>query len=103
MATLAATRFNPVIKAAYQRLRGIGKAPKVALVACMRKLLVILNAIVRSGQPWRNAETRASIWPRPALPRRGVAQGRSRRRRWRAAPALNSPAPRQTITPQIGA
>ena len=61
MATLAATRFNPVIRAAYRRLRGAGKPPKVALVACMRKLLVILNAIVRSGQPWRGGEVPAAI------------------------------------------
>ena len=47
MATIAAVRFNPVIKACYLRLRGSGKVKKVAIVACMRKLLVILNAIMR--------------------------------------------------------
>jgi transposase len=47
MATLTATRFNPDIKAFYQRLLAAGKLKKVALVACMRKLLVTLNAIVR--------------------------------------------------------
>ena len=52
MATLAATRFNPVIRTFYQRLLAAGKAKKVALVACMRKLLTILNAIVKSGTPW---------------------------------------------------
>ena len=52
MATLAATRFNPVIRVFYQRLLAAGKAKKVALVACMRKLLTILNAIVKSGTPW---------------------------------------------------
>ena len=52
MATLSATRSNPAIKAFYQRLRAAGKLPKVALVACMRKLLTILNAMVRSGQLW---------------------------------------------------
>ena len=52
MATLAATRFNPVIRAFYHRLLAAGKAKKVALVACMRKLLTILNAIVKSGTPW---------------------------------------------------
>ena len=52
MATLSATRHEPVIKAFYQQLIARGKAPKVALVACMHKLLTIMNAIVRSGQPW---------------------------------------------------
>ncbi len=53
MATLVATRHNPIIRQYYQRLIGAGKAPKVALVACMRKLLVILNAMLRSGMPWK--------------------------------------------------
>ena len=53
MATLAATKWNPVIRGFYLRLIQAGKPVKVALVACMRKLLVILNAIVRDGQPWR--------------------------------------------------
>lgn len=52
MATLCATRCNPAIRANYQRLLAIGKPRKVALVACMRKLLVILNAMVRDGEPW---------------------------------------------------
>jgi len=52
MAALAASRFNPVFRAFYQRLVTSGKPPKVALVACMRKLLVVLNAIVRDGIPW---------------------------------------------------
>jgi transposase len=52
MATLAATRFNPVIKEFYQRLVKAGKKKKVALVACMRKLLTILNAILRDRKPW---------------------------------------------------
>jgi transposase len=52
MATLSATRHEPVIKAFYQQLIARGKAPKVALVACMHKLLTIMNAIVRSGTPW---------------------------------------------------
>jgi transposase len=55
MATLSAVRFNPVIKAFYQRLLAAGKPKKVALVACMRKLLTILNAMVRSGKPWNQA------------------------------------------------
>ena len=53
MATLVATRWNPVIRPFYQRLRAAGKAPKVALVAAMRKLLTILNAMVHAGTPWR--------------------------------------------------
>lgn len=52
MATLAATRYNPAIRAFYDRLRAAGKLPKVALVACMRKLLTTLNAMVRTGKPW---------------------------------------------------
>lgn len=52
MATLTAVRFNPVLKAFYTRLRGNGKVAKVALVACMRKLLTMLNAMVRDGRPW---------------------------------------------------
>jgi transposase len=53
MATLVATRWNPVIRQFYQRLRAAGKAPKVALVTAMRKLLTILNAMVHDGTPWR--------------------------------------------------
>ena len=53
MATLAATRCNAVIKQFYQRLRSHGKAFKVALVACMRKLLTILNTMIKSNTPWR--------------------------------------------------
>jgi len=52
MAALVASRHNPVIKAFYQRLLAAGKPKKVALTACMRKLLTILNAILRSGRPW---------------------------------------------------
>ncbi|MEM5276734.1 IS110 family transposase [Cupriavidus taiwanensis] len=52
MATLTATRHNPAIKAFYQRLTAAGKLPKVALVACMRKLLTVLNAMVRTSTPW---------------------------------------------------
>lgn len=53
MATLSARRHNPVIKAFYERHITAGKKPKVALVACMRKLLVILNAMLKNEQPWR--------------------------------------------------
>ena len=53
MATLVATQHNPVIKAFYQRLLERGKLPKVALTACIRKLVVILNAMVRHNQRWQ--------------------------------------------------
>ena len=52
MGTLVATRYNPVIRVFYQRLLAAGKAKKVALVACMRKLLTILNSMVKSGRHW---------------------------------------------------
>ena len=54
MATLVASRHNPVIKDFYQRLLAAGKPKKLALTACMRKLLLILNAMVKSGQPWHS-------------------------------------------------
>ena len=54
MATLAATRCNPAIRARYERLLAAGKAKKVALTACMRKLLTICNAIIKSNTPWQN-------------------------------------------------
>jgi transposase len=53
MAAFSATRCNPVIRSFYQRLRAHGKPFKVALVACMRKLLTILNAIMKSRTPWQ--------------------------------------------------
>jgi transposase len=52
MATLAAMRCNPVIQVFAQRLRLAGKASKVVIVACMRKLLSLLNAMVRDNVPW---------------------------------------------------
>lgn len=52
MAALTASRRNPGIKQFYERLVGAGKLPKVALVACMRKLLGTLNAMVRTNTPW---------------------------------------------------
>jgi transposase len=52
MATLTAARHNPAIKTFYDRLLAAGKLPKVALVACMRKLLTTLNAMVRTNKPW---------------------------------------------------
>jgi transposase len=53
MAMLSAVRYNPVIKAFYDRLIAAGKPPKVALTACSHKLLRILNAMARTGQPWK--------------------------------------------------
>lgn len=55
MAALVGIRHNIVLKDFYQKLTGKGKKPKVALVACMRKLLVILNGIVKSNKPWKYA------------------------------------------------
>ena len=57
MGTLAATRFNrfnPVIRDFYQRLLAAGKPKKLALVACLRKLLVILNAMLKQRSSWRD-------------------------------------------------
>jgi transposase len=59
MAALVASKCNPVIRAFYQRLRAAGKPAKVALTACMRKLLTILNAIARDGTPWQPDRTLA--------------------------------------------
>lgn len=53
MAALVATQHNPVIRTLYERLLEAGKPKKVALVACMRKLLTILNAVLRTETPWR--------------------------------------------------
>ena len=53
MGALVATQYNPHIKGFYERLVAAGKPKKVALVACMRKLLVILNALLRDRTPWR--------------------------------------------------
>jgi len=53
MSTLVATRYNPVIQAQYQQLLKRGKLKKVALTACMRKFLTILNAMMRDQQPFR--------------------------------------------------
>ena len=55
MAALSAARHNPVLRAFRERLLAAGKKPKVVLVALMRKLITILNAILRDGQPWQHA------------------------------------------------
>lgn len=56
MAALSGTRWNPVIQTFYKRLRADGKEAKVALTACMRKLLLILNAMLRDGKSWQRPE-----------------------------------------------
>jgi len=57
MATLVATRFNPRIKAYYRHLLSKGKAKKVALVACMRKLLTIINTLIKNDVLWSNEKS----------------------------------------------
>jgi transposase len=52
MATLVASRYNPLIRKHYQHLLSPGKKKKVALVACMRKLLCILNAMLCNKKAW---------------------------------------------------
>jgi len=66
MATLAATRWNPKIRQYYQRLLAAGKPKKVALVACMRKFLTILNAMLRERKPWE--ETAPKNGPDKSVP-----------------------------------
>jgi transposase len=53
MGTLRATRCHPAIRRFYERLLAAGKAKKVALVACMRKLLTSLNAVLKHQTPWQ--------------------------------------------------
>jgi transposase len=67
MGSLAATRYNPVIKAFYERLLKAGKPKKVALVACMHKLLTILNAMVKHNTPWQPPQPAAADPVSPAL------------------------------------
>jgi transposase len=59
MSALVATQFNPLIRPFYQRLLATGKPKKLALTACMRKLLIILNAIAHRGLPWRSPASAA--------------------------------------------
>ncbi len=60
MGVLAAIRYNPVIKSHYQRLRESGKPAKVAITACMRKMLVILNTMMKSRMKWQENYAHAS-------------------------------------------
>ena len=55
MAALAAIRWNPAFRGAYDRLRGRGTPAKATIVAVMRKLLTVLNAMLRDKAPWRSA------------------------------------------------
>jgi transposase len=57
LSPVAAVRHHPVLKAFYERLRAVGKAPKVALTACMRKLLTRLNAMLKHQTPWQENYT----------------------------------------------
>ncbi len=52
MAALSAIKYNPMIKVFYDRLIGKGKCKKLAIVACMRKLLIIMNTMVKNNEPW---------------------------------------------------
>lgn len=60
MGALVASRFNPVIRDFYQRLLAAGKPRKLALTACMRKLLVILNSVLKHGVPWRDLQSQGA-------------------------------------------
>lgn len=60
MAAFVGMRRNPILKAFYTRLRAAGKRPKVALVACMRKLLIIVNAMIRDSRPWDASRAQAA-------------------------------------------
>ncbi|MFL1406686.1 IS110 family transposase [Marinobacter sp. M1N3S26] len=53
MAMLSSIQCNPVFKRFYERLKAQGKMPKVALIACMRKMIVVLNTMMKNGEPWR--------------------------------------------------
>ena len=59
MGTLVATRYNPQIKAFYERLLAAGKVKKVALTACMHKFLTILNAMLKHRTPWQPQEVQS--------------------------------------------
>ena len=63
MATLAAMRFNPVIKSFADRLKAAGKRNKVVIVACMRKLLTLINAMVRDGLTWDQLDVVKKLAP----------------------------------------
>jgi transposase len=68
MATLSAVQHNPLLKAAYQRLRAAGKPPKVALVACMRRLIITLNAMLKHRSEWSADLTAITAARHPQTP-----------------------------------
>jgi transposase len=76
MSAMVAVRHNPVLKDFYTRLLQRGKLKKVALVACMHKLLTILNAIVKHNQPWQSP-CRDSATEKVALPANPLSECRS--------------------------
>ena len=57
MATIVAIRHNATIKAFYKHLKAKGKESKVAIVACMRKLITILNLLIKNNEVWKNTES----------------------------------------------
>ena len=59
MGAMVASRFNPVIRDFYQRLLSAGKPKKLALTACMRKLLIILNSMLKYGSSWNHPDTKS--------------------------------------------
>ena len=77
MATLAATRFNPTIRIFYDHLLAVGKAKKLAITACMRKLITILNAMLKHHAPWDPAIAQA---PRACTLTQAKTQSRPFRR-----------------------
>ncbi|MDR2129389.1 MAG: IS110 family transposase, partial [Burkholderiaceae bacterium] len=56
-------RHNPVVKAFAERLKQAGKAPKVIIVACMRKLLTIMNAMLKHNRPWQSQSAQPEASP----------------------------------------
>ncbi len=62
MATLSAIRYNPVLKQFYERLKASGKVSKVAVIASARKLLTILNAMVRDRTRWDTSRVPQMSW-----------------------------------------
>lgn len=60
MATISAIRYNPDIKATYERLRAAGKHAKVAITACMRKLLITLNSLLRDNRKWKSVRKKST-------------------------------------------
>jgi hypothetical protein len=74
-ATVSAIRCNPVLRADYLRMRAAGKPIKVALVATMRKLITILNEILKTNIPWRPAVSRHSLKASSARPSQTPLEG----------------------------